>query len=104
MITAPVHICFDCSSVNSRLALPGILPRPSCARSQRLISFALIARPPAGAAFWEIVAFSSSGAWVPSPWIGPSLRLCGLAWFKLVWNSAATGDTFVDAVWAYTAL
>jgi hypothetical protein len=23
--------------------------------------------------------------------------------FKLVWNSAATGDTFVDAVWAYTA-
>lgn len=25
---------------------------------------------------------------------------CG---FKLVWNSAATGDTFVDAVWAYTA-
>jgi hypothetical protein len=24
--------------------------------------------------------------------------------FKLVWNSAATGDTFVDAVWAYTAL
>ena len=67
MITAPVHICVDCSSENSRLSLPGILPRPSCVRSHRLMSLALIASPPAGAAFWAMVAFSSSGVCVPRP-------------------------------------
>ena len=31
------------------------------------MSLALIASPPAGAAFWAMVAFSSSGACVPRP-------------------------------------
>ena len=53
------------------------------------MSLALIASPPAGAAFCAMVAFSSSGVCVPSPWIAPPLRLCGRAWLGLAWNSAS---------------
>ena len=36
------------------------------------MSLALIASPPAGAAFWAMVAFSSSGVCVPMPWMAPA--------------------------------
>ena len=72
------------------------------------MSLALIARPPAGAAFCAMVAFSSSGVCVPRPWIAPPLRLCGRAWFGIgvelrvgvgrVVHSERTEDVIVDVL------
>ena len=60
------------------------------------MSLALIASPPAGAAFWAMVALSSSGICVPMPWMAAPLRLWGRAWSGLAWNSAAVSvDWFI---------